>query len=206
MEVQRVPSAGVVEFPALHGAGAWWVEPAVGGAWPRCRGRILHAACGDGWLVRRIVAAGGDAYGVDPRTDARRAGRARRARTCAAKTWPSTCAPWPRRASAAIVLSGVVDGMAGGERTQLLGTDRPALAPGGTLVVHSRDPRDLGGDGRARSRPISRPAARCGPRPGASCWSRAGTTPSVASRARRRRLPGDRGPGHRPPAEPTPAR
>ena len=30
-------------------------------------GRILHAACGDGWLVRRIAAAGGDAYGVDPR-------------------------------------------------------------------------------------------------------------------------------------------
>ena len=41
----------------------------------RCRehqGRALHAAAGaDDWLVRRLVAAGGDAYGVDPRYDGR---------------------------------------------------------------------------------------------------------------------------------------
>ncbi len=66
LEAQQVPGAGVVEFPALHDEGAWWVEAAVG-AVAKAPGRVLHAACGDGWLVRRIVAAGGDAYGVDPR-------------------------------------------------------------------------------------------------------------------------------------------
>jgi hypothetical protein len=37
----------------------------------------------------------------------------------------------------AIVLSGVVDGMASGERTQLLHLIAAKLAPGGVLVVHS---------------------------------------------------------------------
>jgi hypothetical protein len=36
-----------------------------------------------------------------------------------------------------IVLSGIVDGMPGGERTQLLTAIATRLAPGGTLVVHS---------------------------------------------------------------------
>ena len=67
MDGQHVPAAGVVEFPALQRADAWWVEPATG-AVAKVPGRILHAACGDGWLVRRIIAAGGDAYGVDPRS------------------------------------------------------------------------------------------------------------------------------------------
>ena len=35
------------------------------------------------------------------------------------------------------MLSGVVDGMAGGERTQLLSLIAGRLAPGGTLVIHS---------------------------------------------------------------------
>ena len=35
------------------------------------------------------------------------------------------------------MLSGIVDGMAGGERTQLLSLIAGRLAPGGTLVIHS---------------------------------------------------------------------
>ena len=64
--VQRAPRAEVVEFPELHGGEAWWVAPAIDAVGP-APGRTLHAACGDGWLVRRLVAAGRDAYGVDPR-------------------------------------------------------------------------------------------------------------------------------------------
>ena len=68
VEVQRVPAA-----PAWSSSRRC-TGPTPGGSsrrsprWPRRPGRILHAACGDGWLVRRIVAAGGDAYGVDPRS------------------------------------------------------------------------------------------------------------------------------------------
>lgn len=135
VEVQRVPGAGIVEFPELDGADAWWVEPAVA-AVAKAPGRVLHAACGDGWLVRRIVAAGGDAYGIDPRAhlvqavelgtlDLREEGLAEHLRAVAAA------------GLGAVVLSGVVEGMASGERAQLLSAIETRLAPGGTLVVHS---------------------------------------------------------------------
>jgi len=135
VEVQRVPGAGVVDFPALHRPDAWWVDPAVD-AVAKAPGRILHAACGDGWLVRRIVAAGGDAYGVDPRSqvvdtvelgtvDLRDERVEEHLRAVAAA------------GLGGVVLSGIVDGMAGGERTQLLSLVAARLAPGGTLVVHS---------------------------------------------------------------------
>ena len=73
----------VVEFPALQHGDAWWVEPATA-AVAKAPGRVLHAACGDGWLVRRIVEAGGDAYGVDPRAHVIDDGRTRARSTCAA--------------------------------------------------------------------------------------------------------------------------
>src|SRR5205807_5631461 len=67
VDVQRVPAASVVEFDGQCGPEAWWIGPAVA-AVSKERGRILHVACGDGWLVRRIMEGGGDAYGVDPRS------------------------------------------------------------------------------------------------------------------------------------------
>jgi hypothetical protein len=135
VEVQRVPSAGVVEVPALHRADAWWAEPAVE-AVTAGRGRILHAASGDGWLVQKIIAAGGDAYGVDPRTNLVEQG----VRTLSDLRGEDLADHLRAVAPAglgAIVLSGVVDGMASGERTQLLHLIATTLAPDGVLVVHS---------------------------------------------------------------------
>jgi hypothetical protein len=135
LEAQRVPTAGVVEFPALHNDGAWWVEAAVG-AVAKAPGRVLHAACGDGWLVRRIVAAGGDAYGVDPRRAV--------VETAALGTLDlrdESVTDHLQNVAAAglggVVLSGLVDGMAARERSQLLGLVGSRLAPGGALLVHS---------------------------------------------------------------------
>ena len=135
VEAQRVPDASVVEFPTSAGPGAWWAEAAVA-AVDKAPGRILHAACGDGWLVRRINGAGGDAYGVDPRSpivdaaefgvvDLRGEGLAEHLRSVAAA------------GLGGMVLSGVVEGLAGGERTHLLTAVGTTLAPGGTLVLHS---------------------------------------------------------------------
>ncbi len=134
LEAQRIPDVGVVEFPALAGDGAWWVEDAVG-AVAEARGRVLHAACGDGWLVRRMVAAGGDAYGVDPR---RAVVESAALGTLDLRDEDVTdhlrnVAP---AGLGAVVLSGLVEGMAGGERAQLLGLIGTCLAPGGTLLVH----------------------------------------------------------------------
>jgi hypothetical protein len=135
VEVQRVPGAGVIEFAALHRPDAWWVNPAVD-AVAKAPGRILHAAGGDGWLVRRIVAAGGDAYGVDPRShvvDAAELGTLD-LRDEGVEEHLLAVAP---AGLGGVVLSGTVDGMAGGERTQLLSLIGGRLAPGGTLVIHS---------------------------------------------------------------------
>jgi SAM-dependent methyltransferase len=135
VEVQRVPGAMVVDFPAVHRPDAWWVEPAVA-AVAKAPGRVLHAACGDGWLVRRIAASGGDAYGVDPRprlVDAAELGTLDLRGESVAEHLRAV-AP---AALGGIVLSGTVDGMAGGERDQLLAAVATRLAPGGTLVVHS---------------------------------------------------------------------
>ena len=68
---ERVDSISPSETPvvdAANGAGpdVWWadlVRAALGAA----EGRVLVAACGDGWLVRQLVEAGQDAYGLDPR-------------------------------------------------------------------------------------------------------------------------------------------
>ena len=119
----------MVEFQGLHNPDAWWAEAAVS-AVANARGRILHAACGDGWLVRQIVAAGGDAYGVDPRAhvvDTAELGTLDlRGEPVAAHL--RSVAP---AGLGGVVLSGIVDGMAGGERAQLLDGIATRLAPGG---------------------------------------------------------------------------
>jgi hypothetical protein len=135
IEDQRIPQAEVVEFAGIHGPDAWWVDAAIS-AVVKAPGRILHAACDDGWLVRAVAAAGGDSYGVDPRgsrvlpglsgvTDLQVANLAEHLRAVA----PGSLG--------AVVLSGVVDGMAGSERNHLLRLISGRLAANGVLVVHS---------------------------------------------------------------------
>jgi hypothetical protein len=135
VDAQRVPDAAVVEFPTSAGSGAWWIEPALA-ALAKAPGRVLHAASGDGWLVRRIVDSGVDAYGIDPRApivdmaemgtlDLRGEGLQEHLRAVAAA------------GLGGIVLSATVEGMAAGERSQLLGAIGTRLAPGGTLAIHS---------------------------------------------------------------------
>ena len=146
VEAQKVPGGGVVDFPALVGPDAWWVEPALA-ALSKAPGRVLHTACGDGWLVRRLGAAGIDAYGVDPRSalvdraelgvlDLRGEGVADHLRAVAAS------------ALGGVVLSGVVEGQGGGERTAAAQgpgqPDRPGRDAGRPLG----DPGHLGGGGR----------------------------------------------------------
>jgi SAM-dependent methyltransferase len=132
---QRVPGAGVLEFPGLDRADAWWVESAAA-AVAKAPGRVLHAACGDGWFVRRVQEAGGDAYGVDPRP--------RLVETAALGIMDLRAEPLAEHLRAvapaglgAVVLSGTVEGMAAAERSRLLALIGSSLAPGGTLVIHS---------------------------------------------------------------------
>jgi SAM-dependent methyltransferase len=139
LDAQRVPDAPVVELPGPADPSAWWVPGGVA-ALREVGGRVLHAACGDGWLVRDLKEAGVDAYGVDPRpgvtdaaelagTDLREEGAAEHLRLTESGSL------------AGVVLSGVVDGMGAGERRQLLDLVADRLVPDGVLVVHSASPK-----------------------------------------------------------------
>ncbi len=138
LEAQQAPPAGVVEAPWAVGADAWWV-PAVAGALQEAPGRVLHAACGDGWLVRELQGKGVDAYGVDPRP-----GRVDQAELDGTDLREEAVLDHLQAVEPAalggLVLSGVVDGMSHGERDQLLRVVGDRLAPDGTLVVHSLSP------------------------------------------------------------------
>ncbi len=138
LDAQQVPPAHVVDVAWAHGVDAWWM-PDVLKALAQPPGRVLHAASGDGWLVRTLIERGVDAYGVDPRprtvdraefdgTDLREepvSGHLRAVESAAL---------------GGIVLTGVIDGMTNGERRQLLELIVERLAPDGTLVIHSLSP------------------------------------------------------------------
>jgi 2-polyprenyl-3-methyl-5-hydroxy-6-metoxy-1,4-benzoquinol methylase len=138
LDAQRVPPAPVVQVAGAHGADAWWVAVATE-ALAGVAGRVLQAAAADGWLVRHLAAAGFDAYGVDPRPEvteyAEREGTDLRHEAVADHL--RAVAP---AALGAVILTGVVDGMAAGEREQLLDLLEDRLAPEGVLVVHSLSP------------------------------------------------------------------
>ena len=132
---RQVPPPAAPPVVGAGEVGAWWA-PAVLEALGPARGRVLHTACGDGWLVRALADKGVDAYGVDPRpgvvdepevtgTDLREELPVEHLRAVA-----------PAGLGGA-VLSGVVEGIAPSERDQLLGLLSDRLAPEAVLVVHS---------------------------------------------------------------------
>jgi hypothetical protein len=97
-------------------------------------GRVLHAECGDGVLVRALVDAGVDAYGVDPVAardgdlDVRLDGVVEH------------LGKVPEGVLAGIVLSGCVDRFPKAALLRLADRAAARLAPGGVLAVVGTDP------------------------------------------------------------------
>ncbi len=157
----------VVEVPWAHHPSVWWVGAVTGGLAGQ-PGRVLHGACGDGWLVSALVDGGVDAYGVDPRS---RVSATRELDTLDLRVEDvsehlGAVAPGTLRA---VVLSGVVEGSGYGERVKLARGGRPLPGPLRCPLRPLPDPGELGGRRRA---PRGRhgvgpalPAAHLGPRP-----------------------------------------
>jgi len=98
------------------------------------RGRVLHAECGDGTVLRALGAAGIDAYGIDPGTVEADAAAAagldvRRDEVLGHLGAVAT------ESLGGLVLSGCIDRMARAERRRLVQAAELALAPGGTIAV-----------------------------------------------------------------------
>lgn len=138
-ELRRlVPPPSPVPVVAAGDARSWWrglALEALGAA----SGRVLHAACGDGWLVRALQDRGVDAYGVDPRIDAVEQAQLEGADLRAEETLAHLRAVEPFSLAGA-VLSGVVGGMGAGERTELVALLEDRLHRDGVLVLHSLTP------------------------------------------------------------------
>ncbi len=119
-------------------ASSWWV-PRVVDVLRGTRGRVLHCACADGWLVGVLSAEGVDAYGVDPRpgklddgelrgSDLRQEDPLVHLRTVG------------RSSLGGAVLSGIVEAMEPARRNELVRSLLDRVRSPGVLVVHSVSP------------------------------------------------------------------
>jgi len=144
VDAVEVPPSVVVDVGWAHRPDAWWV-PTVGQELSGTRGRVLHAACGDGWLVSVLVAAHLDGYGVDPRPGRVAAQELGDLDLREESVLEHLDAVQPG-ALGAVVLSGVMEGSGHRERRRLLDGVVSALSPGGVLVIHSLAPSSWDGD------------------------------------------------------------
>lgn len=115
-----------------------WVGPAVR-VMGAVRGRVLHVDAGDGALVRAMVDAGVDAYGVEPRAelaDAAAAGGL----DVRADEHDAHLRAVPDGALGGLVLSGCVDRLPLGALLELADEAARVLADGGHLLVCSSSP------------------------------------------------------------------
>jgi len=103
------------------------------------RGRVLHAECGSGALLRSLVDAGVDAYGVEPRgplVDAAAAG--------GLEAWPDDPVEHLSAVAegylAGLVLSGCVDRLALPRQRRLIELAAAKLAPGAPLILIATHP------------------------------------------------------------------
>jgi hypothetical protein len=138
VEVQRMPPLPASVVPDSDADAAWWAGEAVT-ALSGVEGRVLHADCGSGSLVDALVAAGADAYGVDPTAAAVEVavGRGLDVRAESLLDHLDVVAD---AALDGMVVSGSVQWLHPNERDRLVGLVGTRLAVGGVLVLHSSTP------------------------------------------------------------------
>lgn len=102
-------------------------------------GRVLHAECGDGSLLAALVAAGVDAYGVDP-SESLLEPAIERGLDVRAESILDHLGVVADEALAGIVLSGSVQWLHPSQRERLVELATSRLAVDGVLAIHSATP------------------------------------------------------------------
>ena len=133
-----VPPAIPMRVVDEGSAASWWVPRAVD-VLSGTRGRVLHSACGEGWLVELLRVEGIDAYGVDPRP-----GKVDDAQLRGADLRHEDPLAHLRAAASGslggVVVSGIVEAMEPARRDELVRSLLDRVAGRGVLVVHSVSP------------------------------------------------------------------
>ena len=144
-DVVRARTVGA-RVPAPRDDAPW--IPAVLDALRGCTGRVAVVECGSGELLAALVAAGIDAYGVEPRAAVADEAlqRGLEVRVDASAAHLQAVAPG---ALDGLVLRALVERLPLGELLTLVDTAASRLAPGGRLVVCSLRREAWGGDATA---------------------------------------------------------
>jgi hypothetical protein len=134
----RIPELPRSAVPVAVPGSTWWAPEAVA-ALTGLRGRVLHADCGDGSLVDALIAAGVDAYGVDP-SEAGIESAIERGTDVRAESMLGHLEVVGDEALAGMVLSGSIQWLHPNERDRLVHMATARLAVEGVLVIHSSTP------------------------------------------------------------------
>jgi hypothetical protein len=115
-----------------------WVE-LIGQRLAGLRGRVLHAECGDGALLRVLASAKVDVYGVDPRADLLdvAAGAGVDVRL---ESGLEHLRMVPESSLEGLVLSGFIDHLTLGDQRELVNVSTRALCIGGVMVLVGANP------------------------------------------------------------------
>jgi hypothetical protein len=135
---QRTPELPPSAIPAGDPGAGWWSSEAVS-ALTGVRGRVLHADCGNGSLVEVLIAAGVDAYGVDPAESVIEPA-VERGLDVRAESVLAHLDVVAGEALSGLVLSGSVQWLHPNERDRLVTLAASRLAIEGVLVIHSATP------------------------------------------------------------------
>jgi hypothetical protein len=138
VEVQRTPPLPTSVVPATDPGHTWWANDAVA-AVSTVKGRVLHADCGTGSLLDALVAAGTDAYGVDPTESVAEAPVAR-GLDVRGESLLDHLDVVADDALGGLVVTGSVEWLHPNERDRLVRLVSSRLAVDGVLVLHSATP------------------------------------------------------------------
>jgi SAM-dependent methyltransferase len=138
VETLRTPELPASAVTPTDPGSSWWSSEAVA-ALSGVEGRVLQAECGTGSLLDALIAAGLDAYGVDP-TESMIEPAIERGLDVRAESVLDHLQVVAEEALAGLILTGSIQWLHPNQRHRLVKLATSRLAVDGVLVIHSATP------------------------------------------------------------------